>query len=99
MNPGGVEAQKPVSTAHSSATGSILSIDYGRERMGLAIANANTPVAQPLAHDDLFPPPPPHPFAHPPPVLTPPHPLHRRHTLPHRPICLSNRQPHPPPPR
>jgi putative Holliday junction resolvase len=49
MNPGGVEAHKPVSTAHSSATGSILSIDYGRERMGLAIANANTPVAQPLA--------------------------------------------------
>jgi len=29
--------------------GSILSIDYGRERMGLAIADANAKVAQPLS--------------------------------------------------
>jgi putative holliday junction resolvase len=46
----GVGPQKVVSWAEPSVTGSILSIDYGRERMGLAVAHAGALVAQPLAN-------------------------------------------------
>lgn len=41
--------QKQASHAELRAKGSILSIDYGRERMGLAIADANAQMAQPLS--------------------------------------------------
>ena len=41
--------QKQASHAEPRAKVSILSIDYGRERMGLAIADANAQMAQPLS--------------------------------------------------
>lgn len=49
MNQEGFEPQKQASGAELRAKGSILSIDYGRERMGLAIADANLKMAQPLS--------------------------------------------------
>ena len=48
MNQEGVKAQKQASRGEPCAKGSILSIDYGRERIGLAIADANVKMAQPL---------------------------------------------------
>lgn len=47
MNQKRFEPQKQA--VEQQPTGSILSIDYGRERMGLAIASANTQMAQPLS--------------------------------------------------
>ena len=49
MNREGFEPQKQPSHAEPRTKGSILSIDYGRERMGLAIADANVKMAQPLS--------------------------------------------------
>ena len=49
MNQEGFETKKAALRAEPCATGSILSIDYGRERMGLAIADANVRMAQPLS--------------------------------------------------
>ena len=49
MNQEGFEPQKQASRLEPRAKGSILSIDYGRERMGLAIADANAKMAEPLA--------------------------------------------------
>jgi|SRR5579859_257325 len=48
MNQEGVKAQKQASRGEPCTKGSILSIDYGRERIGLAIADANAKMAQPL---------------------------------------------------
>lgn len=45
----GFEPPKQASSADPHAKGSILSIDYGRERIGLAIADANVKMAQPLS--------------------------------------------------
>ena len=49
MNREEFEPQKQASHAEPRTKGSILSIDYGRERMGLAIADANVRMAQPLS--------------------------------------------------
>jgi putative Holliday junction resolvase len=49
MNQQGFEPQKQASHAEPRTKGSILSIDYGKERMGLAIADANAKLAQPLS--------------------------------------------------
>src|SRR5437899_2225916 len=49
MNQEGFEPQKQASHTEPCTKGSILSIDYGKERMGLAIADANVQVAQPLS--------------------------------------------------
>ena len=49
MNQEGLRLQKKVLPAEPRTKGSILSIDYGRERMGLAIADANVKMAQPLS--------------------------------------------------
>lgn len=48
MNQEGFEARKQASHAEPRTKGSILSIDYGGERIGLAIADANVRMAQPL---------------------------------------------------
>ena len=48
MNQEGVKAQKQASRGEPCPKGSILSIDYGRERIGLAIADSNVKMAQPL---------------------------------------------------
>src|SRR5215470_13276190 len=48
MNQQGFELQKQASHTESRTKGAILSIDYGRERMGLAMADANLKLAQPL---------------------------------------------------
>jgi putative pre-16S rRNA nuclease len=49
MNQQGFEPQKHASHGPPRTKGSILSIDYGRERMGLAIADADVKMAQPLS--------------------------------------------------
>jgi putative holliday junction resolvase len=49
MNHEGFEPLKQASHAEPGTKGSILSIDYGKERMGLAIADANAKLAQPLS--------------------------------------------------
>lgn len=49
MNQERFEPQKHASHADLRARSSILSIDYGRERMGLAIADAFVKMAQPLS--------------------------------------------------
>lgn len=49
MNPQGIGLQSEASHGQRRAQGSILSIDYGREKMGLAIADANVKMAQPLS--------------------------------------------------
>ena len=49
MNQEGFERQKHAASGDPHAKGSILSIDYGRERMGLAIADASAKMAQPLS--------------------------------------------------
>jgi putative holliday junction resolvase len=49
MNQERFEPQKQAASPEPRAKGSILSIDYGRERMGLAIADANARMAQPLS--------------------------------------------------
>ncbi len=49
MNQEGFELQKQASHTEPRSKGSILSIDYGKERMGLAIADANVKMAQPLS--------------------------------------------------
>jgi len=49
MNQEGFEPLKQASHAEPGTKGSILSIDYGKERMGLAIADANAKLAQPLS--------------------------------------------------
>lgn len=49
MNQERFEPQKQASGAEPRPKGSFLSIDYGRERMGLAIASANAKMAQPLS--------------------------------------------------
>jgi putative Holliday junction resolvase len=49
MNKEGTQIRKEASLAQPCSQGSILSIDYGRERMGLAIAEARAKMAQPLA--------------------------------------------------
>lgn len=49
MNQGRFEAQKQASQAQPHAQGSILSLDYGKERIGLAIADAKAKMAQPLS--------------------------------------------------
>lgn len=49
MNQERLEPQKQASVAEPRAKGSFLSIDYGRERMGLAIADANAKMARPLS--------------------------------------------------
>ena len=49
MNREGIGLQKEAPLTEPRVGGSILSIDYGRERMGLAIADANAKVAQPLS--------------------------------------------------
>lgn len=48
MNQEGFEPRKLASHAEPRTNGSILSIDYGGERIGLAIADANVRMAQPL---------------------------------------------------
>ena len=48
MNQEGCESQKQDSGGEPCAKCSILSIDYGRERIGLAIADADVKMAQPL---------------------------------------------------
>jgi putative pre-16S rRNA nuclease len=48
MNQEGFEPQKQASHTEPCTKGSVLSIDYGKERMGLAIADANVKMAQPL---------------------------------------------------
>lgn len=52
MNQEGFEPPKQASHAESRTKGSILSIDYGGERIGLAIADANVRMAQPLSTMD-----------------------------------------------
>jgi len=49
MNPEGNALQRKGLRTEPCVRGSILAIDYGRERMGLAIADANVKVAQPLS--------------------------------------------------
>ena len=49
MNQEGFGLQKQFSHAEPRAKGSILSIDYGKERIGLAIADADLKMAQPLS--------------------------------------------------
>jgi len=49
MNQEGFEPRKQASYADPRTKGSILSIDYGRERLGLAIADADVKMAQPLS--------------------------------------------------
>ena len=49
MNQARFEPQKQAPGAEPRAKGSFLSIDYGRERMGLAIADARARMAQPLS--------------------------------------------------
>ncbi|PYT97721.1 MAG: Holliday junction resolvase RuvX [Acidobacteria bacterium] len=49
MNQEGTELQKEAPPAEARAAGSVLSIDYGRGRMGLAIADGNARIAQPLS--------------------------------------------------
>lgn len=49
MNQERFEPQKQAPGGELRPKGSILSIDYGRERMGLAIAYANAQMAQPLS--------------------------------------------------
>jgi putative holliday junction resolvase len=49
MNQAAFEPQKQASHREPCNQGSILSIDYGRERMGLAIADANVKMAHPLS--------------------------------------------------
>src|SRR5881398_591159 len=49
MNPEGNALQRKGLRTEPCVRGSILGIDYGRERMGLAIADANVKVAQPLS--------------------------------------------------
>lgn len=49
MNQEGFESQKRPLHAELRTKGSVLSIDYGRERMGLAIADASAKLAQPLS--------------------------------------------------
>jgi len=49
MNQEGFQPQKQASHTEPCTKGSILSIDYGKERMGLAIADANVKMAQPLS--------------------------------------------------
>ncbi|HVH70987.1 MAG TPA: Holliday junction resolvase RuvX [Candidatus Dormibacteraeota bacterium] len=49
MNPVGIGVQKDASRAEPCERGSILSIDYGRERIGLALADRRAKMAQPLA--------------------------------------------------
>jgi len=49
MNPEGIGLQKEAPSAEPRVGSSILSVDYGRERMGLAIADANAKMPQPLA--------------------------------------------------
>ena len=44
----GLGLQRETSRGERRVAGSILSIDYGRNRMGLAIADANVQMAQPL---------------------------------------------------
>ncbi|HKW61278.1 MAG TPA: Holliday junction resolvase RuvX [Candidatus Acidoferrum sp.] len=52
MNQEGFEPQKQASQTEPRTRGSVLSIDYGRERMGLAIADVNARMAQPLGTID-----------------------------------------------
>src|SRR5258708_11452098 len=52
MNPEGIGVQKEAPPAEPRVGSSILSVDYGRERMGRAIADANAKMAQPLATMD-----------------------------------------------
>ena len=49
MNPEGIGLPQERSSTEPRVEGAILSIDYGRERMGLAIADANARMAQPLS--------------------------------------------------
>jgi len=49
MNQEGFEPRKQASRAEPRTKGSILSIDYGQERIGLAIADATAKLAQPLS--------------------------------------------------
>ena len=49
MNQAGIGVRKEASRMETRAGGSILSIDYGRERIGLAIADASARMAQPLS--------------------------------------------------
>src|SRR5216110_105680 len=49
MNPEENTLQREALRTEPCVRGSILAIDYGRERMGLAIADANVQVAQPLS--------------------------------------------------
>jgi len=49
MNQEGFEPRKQASRAEPRTKGSILSIDYGQERIGLAIADASAKLAQPLS--------------------------------------------------
>jgi putative holliday junction resolvase len=49
MNQLGIELQTEASRAAPRSEGSILSIDYGKERIGLAIASANAKIARPLS--------------------------------------------------
>src|SRR5213082_2142880 len=49
MNPEGNALQRKGLRTEPCVRGSILAIDYGRESMGLAIADANVKVAQPLS--------------------------------------------------
>ena len=49
MSQPGIALQSEASRGAPRSEGSILSIDYGKERMGLAIANANAKMAQPLS--------------------------------------------------
>ena len=49
MNQEGIGLQSETSRAERCVSVSILSIDYGRERMGLAIADANVKMARPLS--------------------------------------------------
>ena len=49
MNQLAIERPTEASRAAPGSDGSILSIDYGKERIGLAIASANAKMAQPLS--------------------------------------------------
>jgi len=48
MNHEGVDLQREASRGEARVRGTILSIDYGRERIGLAMADAHLKMAQPL---------------------------------------------------
>src|SRR5215472_6748173 len=49
MNPEGIGPQREALRGGPCTTGAFLSIDYGREKIGLAIADANLRIAQPLS--------------------------------------------------